>query len=476
MLTLLVLAVASIWRFGWAVSLLVVVGTVTILYLLNLLFMTLVVIRSGRNGLITVTPEELAVVHEAGLSTYTVLVPLFHEGEVKRDNSGRIVKNGEEDTIKPLVANLIALDYPTHKKEILFLLEAEDTATIRAVNQQIELQGLGNAKVVVIPKSHPQTKPKACNIGLDMATGARLVIYDAEDRPETDQLKKAEIAFEKADARVMCVQAKLEYRNPYTNSLTKLFASEYATYFGLILPGLARLGLVVPLGGTSNHFKTAELRNIGGWDSFNVTEDIDLGIRISRRGYRVTVMNSTTWEEANSRYRSWVRQRSRWCKGKAQSYLVAMRNPWKLYREVGFSNFLAIQVVVGLPNLMLVLNPVFWALTGIYLTTQLQLIKQLYPNPILYAGALSMIVGNVGFLYYTMAGVMERKLYRASWTVLWRTSLIYWPLMSFAMYKALWQLIVNPHYWEKTEHGLDLTGVVHAREVIGETITVAGNG
>lgn len=475
-IALIALAAGSILWVGWTTFLLTVVGFVTVLYLLNFLFTSVVVARSGRYGVITASEEEIRALKDHELPTYTILVPLFREGELKREkSSGRVIQDGERNVIAPLVANLHALDYPSWKKDILFLLEEEDITTINAVERQVSLQGLTNCRIVVLEKSYPQTKPKACNIGLSMALGSRCVIYDAEDRPDVDQLKKAVIAFPKAGFRAMCVQAKLEYRNPYTNSLTKLFSAEYATYFGIILPGLARLGLVVPLGGTSNHFKTAELRRIGGWDAFNVTEDIDLGIRIVRRGFRVAIMDSVTWEEANTSYRSWVRQRSRWSKGKAQSYLVAMRNPWRLYREVGFSNFLAIQMVIGLPNLMLVVNPIFWALTGIYMATQLSLIKQLYPNPLLYAGAISMVVGNVAFLYYNLAGVMERKLYRTAWTILWRTPLLYWPLMSVAMYKAVWQLLTKPHYWEKTEHGLDLTGTAtNTREaMMNEAISAA---
>jgi cellulose synthase/poly-beta-1,6-N-acetylglucosamine synthase-like glycosyltransferase len=97
---------------------------------------------------------------------------------------------------------------------------------------------------------------------------------------------------------------------------------EYSALFDAILPALARLGLPVPLGGTSNHFHRATLAAVGGWDPFNVTEDADLGFRLARRGWRTAVLASTTWEEAPVSFRGWFRQRTRWLKGlwQAQTY------------------------------------------------------------------------------------------------------------------------------------------------------------
>jgi len=94
------------------------------------------------------------------------------------------------------------------------------------------------------------------------------------------------------------VQARLTIDNTRDGWLARMFTAEYAAQFDLFLPGLARMGLPVPLGGSSNHFRTAVLREVGGWDSYNVTEDADLGMRLARFGYRAAVIDSTTYEEA----------------------------------------------------------------------------------------------------------------------------------------------------------------------------------
>jgi glycosyltransferase XagB len=278
------------------------------------------------------------------------------------------------------------------------------------------------------------------------------VIYDAEDRPAPDQLKKAVIAFRGLPRHVVCLQAKLEYRNPDSNLLTRFFAAEYGTFFDILLPSLARRGLPVPLGGTSNHFRTAALRALGGWDAYNVTEDLDLGMWIARRRWRVEILDSITWEEANSHLGNWVRQRSRWLKGYMQTYLVHMRSPLRLWRELGPMNFLAFQLLVGATPLTTLLNPALWALTMAYGLTGSALIQQLFPAPVFYVGITSMVLGNFVFAYYLVTGCLLLGNHRnAKWML---AAPLYWLLMSVAGWKAAVQVVLRPHYWEKTRHGL----------------------
>ena len=236
------------------------------------------------------------------------------------------------------------LDYPQEKLEVMLLLEADDAETRNA----LETSGLPPyCRVITIPDLPPKTKPRACNFGLARARGEFCVIYDAEDAPEPDQLRKAYVVFRRdTEKKVLCVQGKLNYFNSRYNLLTRLFTVEYSTYFDLTLPGYQLFRLPLPLGGTSNHFRTEILRGIGGWDPFNVTEDCDLGLRIYEYGYKTKLMNSTTYEEANSQLWNWMRQRSRWVKGFVQTHLVHYRNPLLTVRRLGlygaFGGFLAV--------------------------------------------------------------------------------------------------------------------------------------
>jgi cellulose synthase/poly-beta-1,6-N-acetylglucosamine synthase-like glycosyltransferase len=191
-------------------------------------------------------------------------------------------------------------------------VEADDDDT-RRVLARLELGP--PFSIITAPPFGPRTKPKALNVALPFAQGSFTVVYDAEDVPEPDQLRRALDTFMTADGRLACVQASLTIDNATDSWLARMFTAGYAGQFDAFLPGLAALHLPLPLGGSSNHFRTAALRQVGGWDSYNVTEDADLGIRLCRFGYHSTAMSSATYEEAPAHFGPWLRQRTRWYKG-----------------------------------------------------------------------------------------------------------------------------------------------------------------
>jgi cellulose synthase/poly-beta-1,6-N-acetylglucosamine synthase-like glycosyltransferase len=308
-----------------------------------------------------------------------------------------------------------------------------------------------NYHLVVVPDGQPRTKPKACNYGLLLATGQLCVIYDAEDRPDRDQLKKAVVAFRKSPRTLACVQAKLNYFNRRQNLLTRWFAAEYAVWFDLVLPGLYRNRHPIPLGGTSNHFRTDVLRDLDAWDPFNVTEDADLGIRLWKRGQGTAVIDSVTWEEANSQVGNWVRQRSRWIKGYTQTWLVHMRHPIRLARSVGLGPFVSLQFTVG-GIVVTLLNPVFWTLAIVFLVLHPAWLESLFPGPLYAVAIIHLLIGNFVHLYLFLIGLARRGF----WDALPSVALVplYWVLMSVAGWKGVGQLVTRPFYWEKTVHGL----------------------
>ena len=427
---------------------------------------------------------------------YTVLVPLYREEAV----ADKILKN------------LTAMDYPKDSLDVKFLLEADDPGTLAV----LEREGIPSwCEIIVVPDAQPKTKPRACNHGLERARGDFLVIFDAEDKPEPDQLKKAVLAFEEFEQAckkpVVCLQAQLAYHNASQNMLTKWFAIEYNVWFQRYLNGLHRLGGPLPLGGTSNHFRVPVLRELGGWDPFNVTEDCDLGIRLHLKGYRTATLESTTWEEANSRVGNWLRQRSRWLKGYMVTHIVWARSPVRLFCALGpfgFCRFLA--SIIGIAGLA-VLNLPLWILLAVYIIflgvdmsagwqfTELLATPSLPGDgrlswPLLYIGiddgswwhgvsnklaqlfgiegpfdiqdtfwsALSVIFALVSFMLFVANGLFiainacfgsrpgQRGLLIAA-----LLTPFYWVLISLAAWKGLWQLCFNPHKWEKTVHGLD---------------------
>jgi cellulose synthase/poly-beta-1,6-N-acetylglucosamine synthase-like glycosyltransferase len=285
-------------------------------------------------------------------------------------------------------------------------------------------------------------------------------------------LKKAVIGFNKANKQVICLQAKLNFYNRHQNLLTRWFTAEYSTWFDLYLPGLGEINSPIPLGGTSNHFMTSVLNELGGWDPYNVAEDCDLGIRLYRHGYRTQMLDSTTWEEACANLPYWIRQRSRWIKGYIQTYLVHTRKPVGLIRDLGFLNWLNFHFVIGGNFLCFLLNPIYWFLVILWFLTRMEAFNVIFPPSVFVMGALCLFVGNFSFVYITAIGSYRRKYYD-----LVKYSLLifpYWVMMSIGAWKGFLQLIFKPHYWEKTKHGFFAEPTEHESktEESAETSTV----
>jgi glycosyltransferase XagB len=407
---------------------------VAAVFMISIAFKFVVCMRGARREYHeVVTQDELDALDDRDLPVYTVLVPCYRE----------------QNIVHQLVDNLGRLDYPAEKLQILLLLEADDHETIEAAYAS---NPPNNVTVVITPDGRPKTKPKACNIGLSLARGEYLVIFDAEDRPEPDQLKRAVIAFRKSDPRTVCLQAALNYFNADENVLTRMFTLEYSFWFDYMLPGLDSSRLPIPLGGTSNHFDTDKLRELGGWDPFNVTEDADLGIRASARGYRVGVVDSTTFEEANNAYGNWLRQRSRWIKGYMQTALVHLRHPVRLVRTAGPLQALAFLLLIGGTAVSFLAVLPMYLVFAITLVVDPSFMAQYLPGWVLWFSLVNLLLGNGLMIWVSMMGAFRR---RRHWLVLWALlNPIYWIMHSIASYKALWQLAVKPHYWEKTTHGL----------------------
>jgi len=367
---------------------------------------------------------------------YTILLPIYKEKE-----------------IFPQLYNAIEnLDYPKEKLEIILLIEKDDIE-IQEYLQNLNLPD--RWEKIIIPDFPPKTKGKALNYGLEKANGKYIVIYDAEDIPEKNQLKKAVIGFEKVNEKVVCLQAKLNYYNPYQNILTKWFTAEYSSWFDLYLPGIDKINAPIPLGGTSNHFRTEILKKLNGWDPFNVTEDCDLGIRIFKKGYRTKILDTTTWEEANSKLKNWIKQRSRWIKGYIQTYFIHMRNPFYLIKKIGIINFLNFNLIIGGNFFVLCFNPIAWA----FLFSTISHKNFYFPNLFFKIVTPTLLFGNIFFIIINIFGSLKRKYYKLIIPSLF--SPIYWFLMSIGAWKGVLQYFTKPHFWEKTEHGLFLDNQVN---------------
>ena len=354
----------------------------------------------------------------------------------------------ESDIAPRLVQRLGRLDYPRELLDILLVVEEDDTCT-RAALDRPDLPPW--MRIVVVPHGALRTKPRALNFALEFCRGSIVGVYDAEDAPEPDQIRRVVDSFHRRGAEVACLQGVLDFYNPATNWLSRCFTIEYAAWFRIVLPGLQRLGLPIPLGGTTLFFRRAALESLGGWDAHNVTEDADLGVRLCRHGYRTELIDSVTREEANcSTMHGWVKQRSRWIKGYMMTWAVHMRDPRLLWRQLGPRGFAGFQVLFLGSLTQSLLAPLllsYWAVTfG-------------QPHPVAAAMPPVVFFAMVGLFILCEGlniaiGLLALRRTRHRLSRLWVPTLhFYHPLAALAAYKALWELVLRPFYWDKTHHG-----------------------
>ena len=368
----------------------------------------------------------------ARLPIVSVMVPLFKEGDIAARLVGRLGR----------------LTYPRELLDILLVVEEEDCLT-RAALAGVRLPRW--MRQVIVPKGPLKTKPRALNFALNFCRGSIIGIYDAEDAPEPDQIHRIVRRFHDRGPEVACLQGVLDFYNPRRNWLSRCFTVEYAAWFRVVLPGLARLGLVIPLGGTTLFFRRPALEALGGWDAHNVTEDADLGLRLARHGYRAELIDTVTEEEANCRTLPWIKQRSRWLKGYAMTYAVHMRDPALLWRQLGPWRFFGVQVLFLGTLSQFLLAPLLWTFWLVSLGIWHPFANVAPPGALLAMGLLFVACEAVNIAVGLVAVAGPKHRFLRIWVP---TLILYFPLGALAAYKGIWELLTEPFYWDKTMHGI----------------------
>ncbi|WP_239059888.1 glycosyltransferase family 2 protein [Ruegeria sp. PrR005] len=376
--------------------------------------------------------EPAGTVQGLRLPKISVLVPLYKEREIAG----------------ALVARLSRLTYPKALLDVILVLEEKDRVTRDTLANCVLPHWM---RVIEVPgHSGLTTKPRAMNYALDFCRGEIIGVWDAEDAPVPDQLEHVAERFARAPRDVVCLQGILDYYNPRSSWRARCFTIEYASWFRIILPGIARLGLVVPLGGTTLFFRRAALEQLGGWDAHNVTEDADLGVRLCRAGYRTELIDTVTYEEANFRTWPWVKQRSRWLKGFMVTYLVHMRSPRRLWADLGPARFLGVQAFFLGTLGQFLLAPVLWSFWFLLLGLPHPLTQML--SPMILVACISVFAATE--MLALVAGLIAVSGRERRFLLPWVVSMpLYFPLGVVAAYKALYEMIVKPFFWDKTQHG-----------------------
>ncbi len=383
-------------------------------------------------GAVPPAPALLLPVDRTALPVYSVLVALYREAPI----------------VPQLMVALSRIDWPRSKLEIKLVCEADDHDTLAAI-RALPLHTC--VEVIEVPPGPPRTKPKALAYALPFCAGEYVTLYDAEDVPHRDQLLEAWLRFREAGPEVACLQAPLDIVNGHRGMLPRMFAFEYAALFRGLLPWLARRRLVLPLGGTSNHFRREALEAVCSWDPYNVTEDADIGMRLARFGYRSETITRPTSEDASLTLRAWTGQRSRWFKGWMQTWLVHSRHPLRTFRSLGPASFLVSQVLFLGLVVSALSHPVFLGTAiAIVIGALAGMEVGAYHATLLVIDAVNIVGGYLAFLALGRSTLRHREA-RGFWKVVLVTP-FYWMAMSFAAWRAFFQLFADPHHWEKTDH------------------------
>lgn len=415
---------------NWVATILIMVGLLTLLMTTSLKAAALLTQITHR---IPTNTEPLQVLQMHRLPRVSILVPLFRE----------------ERIAQALIKRLSRLTYPKALLEVVLVLEAKDSITRETLARTKLPQWM---RVIEVPDDGTiTTKPRALNYALDFCHGSIIGVWDAEDAPEPDQIEKVVARFGQAAPNVACVQGILDYYNCAENWLSRCFTIEYATWWRLILPGVERLNLVLPLGGTTLFFRRDILEELGGWDAHNVTEDADLGLRLARQGYKTELLPTVTYEEANCRAWPWVKQRSRWLKGFLITYCVHMRRPADLLADLGWWRFLGVQAMFLATVLQFASLPLLWSFWLPAFGVTHPVIQTLGPDVILPIVALVITSEIIGLLLSLFAVSGKQRRHLIPWVI---TMPLYFVLGAVASYKALYELALNPFYWDKTQHGM----------------------
>ncbi|MEL7100646.1 MAG: glycosyltransferase [Pseudomonadota bacterium] len=366
------------------------------------------------------------------LPRVSVMVPLFHETEIAT----------------ALIARLSRLTYPKSLLEVVLVLEQQDEMTRETITRTDLPPWIS---VIEVPDDgNVTTKPRALNYALDFCRGSIIGVWDAEDAPEPDQIEKVVMRFAAAPPEVACLQGILDYYNPRTNWMARCFTIEYATWWRLVMPGMARLGLVIPLGGTTLFFRRGILEKLGAWDAHNVTEDADLGVRLARHGYKTELLPTVTFEEANCRPWRWVRQRSRWLKGFLITWLVHMRQPRQLVHELGWRRAFGLQIIFLATFTQFAAGPLLWSFWLVALGIGHPVATTL-GNGFVWGLTWFFIAAELlNLILHAVAVCAPERRHLLAWTP---TMPVYFILGAMAAYKALYEMIGQPFYWDKTQHG-----------------------
>ena len=363
--------------------------------------------------------------------TFTVMLPARHEEEVIQDT----------------IANVVQANYPSELLEVIVICSIDDVGTITRAQEkmaQLRRAGIKNLRVVTY-KSPPINKPHGLNIGLNNSRHEVVTIFDAEDDIHPDIFNVVNTLM--LTERISVIQCGVQLMNYHSRWYSALNVLEYFFWFKSRLHYHAQLGMT-PLGGNTVFFARSVLQRVGGWDLTNLTEDADIGIRISCLGEPIRIVYDdryVTREETPPTINHFIRQRTRWSQGFLQTML---KGDWKKLPTRG-QRALALYTL-GFPIIQTVMGLYFCLALVMMFAVKTQVFIAILLCLPFYLIAAHFTLSVIGLFEFTEAHGLK-----ASWSMVGVMALSYLPyqwLLSYAAIRASLRHFRGINNWEKTQH------------------------
>ncbi len=412
----------------------IIVHSFEILYLLVIMLMAIQAIFNIRLRLFIWEIPEYALLNHAPTAyrepclSFTILLPARHEERVYRET----------------IEKIYDLNYPKELMQIIAICREDDLDTIAEARAIIDVLGDPNVQLLIF-NDEPVNKPHGLNLGLQIARGDVVTIFDAEDEPHLDILNiiNTTILNEDVDA----VQSGVQLMNHNTKWFCFLNVLEYFFWFKSSMHFFARIGMI-PLGGNTVFVRRELLEYLGGWDENCLTEDAELGIRLSLAHARMRIIyddDYVTREETPHTITEFVRQRTRWNQGFLQ---ILFKGEWLKLEKLS-QRLLAFYVLI-LPEVQAFFAILIPVSIVMFFLIKFPLWLAMFTFLPLYCLILAVFID--------LAGLREfLKAHRRKWR--WREAIItvlaffpYQWILSIGALRAVYRYMRGVSNWEKTVH------------------------
>ncbi len=408
------------------ISILIITGlyfnynnTLEILHLvLNVVFVVLIGFRffSYLKKNIGVKDYDLAdksnLLSEEKLPHYSILIPVDE-------------KTG---SLKNLFLSLEKMDYPKEKMEVIILIKESARDKINELPQLKK-----DWQLYIVPQKEKQSQVQIYNYGLKLAKGKYITIYKANHIPELDQLKEAASKFELSNFNYFCLQSSLESaeadKGLFSNYLSIENSLKY-NFFSYLDKG-------------TYHYRVKALRNYGGWDLYNSAENLDIIRKAEVKGYKIGLINAKTYQNSSDHFDNWFTLFVSSLKGYMQTLLVYNRNPISKIKEDGIKDLFYNNITIG-GELFVPLLYTVLLLSLVANIITVGNLDNLFKIPIQTFTLINIILFLLFNCYYILNTKLELKLIKK--LAILPLMPIHWTTKAYAFLKAVFQLVLNPHY------------------------------